>query len=268
MRYAMDKLDITTNNLYINRIINVFESYIIGFDRFIDITRSNDAFVYVISGICTYKFNNDYELTAKEGDILYLSKDSEYTINLRTDEYKYILCNFEFNCSELRKSGLYISKNKHNTEILFRKLLHEYEKLTELSISNCMSVLYNIYSSIQYDTSIYMPNSIKSKIIDSKEYIDKNFQDPSLSIAMLAERLNISDVYFRKLFKNQYNILPSQYIKLVRLNNAKKLMTNHFLSLEECAVRSGFSSLQYFCRIFKKSTGTTPSQYRTKNNQP
>jgi AraC-like DNA-binding protein len=37
-----------------------------------------------------------------------------------------------------------------------------------------------------------------------------------------------------------------------------------FLSLEECAIDSGFSSVQYFCRVFKKVMSITPAQYRRK----
>ena len=72
----------------------------------------------------------------------------------------------------------------------------------------------------------------------------------------------MSNVYFRSLFKAQYHLSPSQYIISVRLKNAKSLMKYSFLTLEECALQSGFSSLQYFCRVFKKYTGMTPSEYR------
>lgn len=35
-----------------------------------------------------------------------------------------------------------------------------------------------------------------------------------------------------------------------------------FLTLEECALQSGFSTVQYFTRCFKKATGPTPAAYR------
>lgn len=43
---------------------------------------------------------------------------------------------------------------------------------------------------------------------------------------------------------------------------ARELMTYSFLTLEDCALQSGFSSLQYFCRVFKKGYGITPAKYR------
>ena len=80
----------------------------------------------------------------------------------------------------------------------------------------------------------------------------------------LAEKIGISEVYLRKLFKAQYGITPSNYLISVRLENAKKLMRYPFITLEECALQSGFSSLQYFCRLFKKETGISPGKYRKK----
>ena len=61
---------------------------------------------------------------------------------------------------------------------------------------------------------------------------------------------------------NRYALSPSQYIISVRLNKAKELMRSPFLSLEAVAQESGFSSPQYFSRVFKKETGMTPYAYR------
>ena len=74
----------------------------------------------------------------------------------------------------------------------------------------------------------------------------------------------MSQVYFRKLFREAWGCTPSQYAVSVRLQRAKALMEYPFLTLEECAEQSGFSSLQYFCKVFKKEVGTTPSKYRKK----
>ena len=101
-----------------------------------------------------------------------------------------------------------------------------------------------------------------NKIVSAKEYIDANFADITLSITTLAEQAEISEAYFRKLFKKTYHMSPSQYIRIARIKAAKKLLHYNFLTLEECSIKSGFSSVQYFCRVFKKETGMTPSEYK------
>ena len=48
------------------------------------------------------------------------------------------------------------------------------------------------------------------------------------------------------------------------VKKAKELLEYPFMSTEECARQSGFLSLEYFCREFKKATGITPAEYRKK----
>ena len=126
-----------------------------------------------------------------------------------------------------------------------------------------MSILYSIYGLLQQDTQkSYLGKSKEMNMIEAKRYIDENFSLPELSISLLAEKNEMSEVYLRKLFRARYGISPSKYLVSVRLKNAKKLMKYQFQTLEECAQQSGFSSLQYFCRLFKKETGISPGKYR------
>ena len=126
-----------------------------------------------------------------------------------------------------------------------------------------MSILYSIYSALQKSTAHgYIGKNNESVIADAKSYIDENFKSTMLSICELARRAGISEVYLRRLFKARYGISPQKYINSVRIENAKRLMKYHFLTLDECARESGFSSLQYFCRIFKEAEGISPGNYR------
>ena len=126
-----------------------------------------------------------------------------------------------------------------------------------------MSILYGIYSILQQDAhKKYLGKNKENKAAEAMRYIDENFTLPEFSISLLAEKIGMSEVYIRKLFKAQYGISPSKYLISIRLENAKKLMKYPFLTLEECALQSGFSSLQYFCRLFKKETGISPGKYK------
>ena len=79
---------------------------------------------------------------------------------------------------------------------------------------------------------------------------------------LIAKKLGITEVYFRKLFQAAYNVSPSQYMIYARIERAKNLMETSGFSMEDCALQSGFSSVQYFNRAFKKVTGFTPATYR------
>lgn len=256
-------MDISKNNLYIDKIIKVIKSKNTHSRKLLHVNdRHSDAFVYIISGSCTYTFDDGYSFTVKSGDILYLAYRSVYTMYIHTNDYMFIFCDFEFEENSVRNSSVYSSKNTENALALFNKLFYYYNSAEVNSFSKCMSLLYDVYSIIKLTSDrMYIFKSAQSKIALAKNKIDSDYNNPSLSVQALAEYAGMSEVYFRKLFKSQYDISPSEYITLIRLKNAKELMRYPFLSLKECALQSGFTTQQYFARVFKKKEGMSPSKY-------
>lgn len=259
----MKKTDIMQESLCIQRILSVIQGKIPS-NKILSVKgRHSDAFVYVISGSCTYRFDDKIEFTANAGDVFYLPYQSIYTMHIRTGDYNYIFCDFEFAETAARCSALYSNQELKNINNLFIKLLNRHNSSASNAYTESMSILYGIYSTLQQNTQkSYLDESKKRDMIIAKQHIDESFNHPELSISQLAEKIGISEVYLRKLFKAQYGVSPSSYLISIRLENAKKLMKYPFLTLEECALQSGFSSLQYFCRLFKKETGSSPGKYR------
>lgn len=260
----MKKIDIAQENLCIQRIISVIRNQNRNHHKLLPVKgRHCDAFVYVISGSCTYRFDDNIEFTVMTGDVFYLPYKSVYTMYIHTDDYKFVFCDFEFAEPSERHSALYSHQDLKNVDSLFFKLLNRYRASAKNTYIECMSILYSIYGLLQQNTQkSYIGKSKERSMIEARCYIDENFHLPEFSISQLAEKIKICEVYLRKLFRAQYGISPSKYLISVRLKNAKKLMKYPFLTLEECALQSGFSSLQYFCRLFKKETGISPGKYR------
>lgn len=265
----MKKINIAYENLYFKKLINVLSTKLNNSKQISVHGRHSDAFVFVTAGSCTYTFDDGYTICVREGDLLYLAHHAVYKMNIHTPIYKSIYCDFEFAEDCPRKSDVYYPEIISDTENLFLKLFKFHKNVGKNSFQNCMSVLYDIYGVISSSvvTEYLAPTSI-AKLNEAKLYIDSNYSDPQISVTSLAQKSGVSEVYFRKLFKIHYGISPIQYIKSIRLKRAKELLSYPFVSLEECAVQSGFLSLQYFCREFKKATGLTPSQYRKKKQMP
>lgn len=261
----MGEADIIRRTFCIKRIISVVKGENPHHHKLLSVNgRHSDAFVYVISGSCTYGSDNGMEFTATPGDVLYLPYRSVYTMYIHTEDYRFIFCDLEFDAAAEERGGLYCSHGVKNAGALFEKLYNRYRSPSQSSQAECMSVLYGIYGAIQQsEQHAYIDRSRKKDMMDAVRYIDGNFRNADMSVAMLAEGCGISEVYFRKLFKARYGLAPSKYLLTVRLDNAKKLMKYPFLTLEECAIQSGFSSLQYFCRAFKKENGISPGRYRS-----
>ena len=77
---------------------------------------------------------------------------------------------------------------------------------------------------IMNEDQVHMKPSTESKIKKVREYIDTHFANNMLSIPLLAEEAEISEVYLRKLFKQQYHIRPR--IQLMCIGYTFKL-TSH-----------------------------------------
>ena len=95
--------------------------------------------------------------------------------------------------------------------------------------------------------------------------ISNNYGDATLTNASLAAKCNVSEVYFRKLFTRHFGISPKQFIIDLRIQKAKQLLAEGAWSVSVVSETCGFSNPYHFCRLFKKRTGITPSEYRKAN---
>jgi len=143
----------------------------------------------------------------------------------------------------------------------------DFEKLEKLSIfSNnnlkMKSIFYDILS------RLFAENILEDNVISPAiKYIEKNYSNPALNNDILASVCNISEVYFRRIFKEKLNISPKQYILDIRIKRAKQLLENGSLTVTAIAEECGFSSVYHFCRSFKTITGITPTQFTKQNKK-
>lgn len=72
---------------------------------------------------------------------------------------------------------------------------------------------------------------------------------------------------FRKLFKSETGYSPHQYHLNLRINKAKELLQTTELNIKEIAYQTGFESEFYFSKLFRKKSGISPTDYRTKKRQ-
>ena len=259
----MKTIDISEENLIIKSLISVIKGKNTKHHKNLLVNgRRSDAFVYFLSGRCEYRFDSGLEFTAREGDVFYLPCNSVYSMYIMSEFCEFIFCDFEFD-GKNASAALYPREYLGNINSSFVKLLNVFKTAKRGGNAECMSIIYSILSTLQKSTErVYLPKNSKRIVSDAERFMQENFNDSELSIPIVASRYGISEVYFRKLFKTEKGVSPIKFLTSLRLNNAKKLMEYPFLSLEECAVQSGFASLQYFSRVFKKELGTTPGKYR------
>lgn len=95
------------------------------------------------------------------------------------------------------------------------------------------------------------------------EYIMRNF-DEDISLSQVAAMANMGLTTFCNFFKENYRVTFIEYLNIIRVGHACKLLSSNDQTIAEIAYSCGFSTLANFNRQFKKYKGMTPSQYRKK----
>ncbi len=145
---------------------------------------------------------------------------------------------------ELEEELVAILEETYSKEILL-------EKLEKLVVDN----FYHEQSQSVNKTKIAM---------QIKEYIDANYMRV-INNHTLSELYGYVPAHLRELFRKQYQVSPMDYLQEIRLKKSEELLVgNQTLSLKEIAELVGFKDPLYFSKVFRKSYGMSPSEYRKK----
>lgn len=136
----------------------------------------------------------------------------------------------------------------------------EHHSLTEL-LSNKYITDIITYSFTEHQVA--KENSFSYKLSQIRDYIDLNFQN-KISLDYLSKEFYVSKFHLSREFKRAYNITIGNYILSRRISNAKRLLRFTDDSIETVSIQCGIPEAGYFIKVFKKSEGMTPLEYRKK----
>lgn len=95
------------------------------------------------------------------------------------------------------------------------------------------------------------------------DFINESFCE-DISTSSLSRKFGYDETYFCRRFKKVTGLTPTVYIRILRLEKAKKLIKKGGLSISDVAAACVFSDAGYFTRCFKKHFGVTPQEYGAK----
>lgn len=113
---------------------------------------------------------------------------------------------------------------------------------------------------------ISAPNgNIRNEILMSAlNYIEDNLKT-DFSVRELAAVSGVSQQYLGRLFRQAISASPAEYIIERRIRESMRLLTETDMRIADISRICGFSSAGYFCAVFRKTEGMTPSEYRNGN---
>ncbi|MGN0795126.1 MAG: helix-turn-helix domain-containing protein, partial [Aristaeellaceae bacterium] len=83
-----------------------------------------------------------------------------------------------------------------------------------------------------------------------------------ISLSVLAEQFHLNPQYISQLFKSEIGVGFLAYLTNIRMEKAKKLLLSTSLPISGVAEQAGYGDYRVFTKVFKKTEGSTPSQYR------
>ncbi|MBE6777100.1 MAG: helix-turn-helix transcriptional regulator [Ruminococcaceae bacterium] len=198
---------------------------------------------------------NTFEL--KDKSICYFPAGADYT-RISNHENTIVIHFNSFGYS-YKEIEMFSPKQYEKIESLFKEILDVWKKRSRGYRYTCTALFYQIFAEIYRQN--YKGNAINPKIRDAVRYINHNFTDAELTVNVAAEKSNMSEVYFRKLFKEEFSVSPKKYIINLRIKQAAALIAMGYYSLSEVSEKSGFTDYKYFSTEFKRIMGVSPSKY-------
>ena len=106
-------------------------------------------------------------------------------------------------------------------------------------------------------------SSRKKIVMQAIEFMKDNFSDIDLSLKSVANNVAVSAGYLSAIFKSESGTNFNQYLSMLRIDEAKKLLATTDLTVYDIAYRTGHANAHYFSLNFKKQTSQTPTDYRS-----
>lgn len=94
-----------------------------------------------------------------------------------------------------------------------------------------------------------------------RSHLDQHYAE-KLNLDELSEQFHINKYTLIRKFKQEYGLSIFTYLLTLRINHAKNELRFSQKSIEKIGLESGFGEIYYFSRVFKKTEGISPSDYR------
>ena len=238
--------------------------------------------VYIDSGEARITAENEV-FTLSQGEI-YFHKPNEYHAISTDDFANSIIVSFEchspamaaleskkLSLSETEKTLLrtIVTESSHCfsdklSDVHLRKLNRSNlapfasEQMIKTSIEQLLIILIRRVN--QGVTTTSPPKTAKSISERIKQILVENVYT-EISLSRIASELFFSVTYIKTTFKKSTGKTVMQYLAELKIEEAKKLISQDCYTFMEIAYKLGYSSLHYFSRQFKKVTSMTPTQY-------
>lgn len=252
-------------NKYLKKAMDYFLvqkfDYSLGHDDTFKIPRPSMNLVYVESGFVIIRHNDD-EIFVPQNNFIFIPQSSIYSATWHGSQivlhYKLFGSRAFYLDNDCPIQTFSLPDSANAKSILYYLL--NFNDESESGAYAFLSKFYSLLSSA-YDKIVFTPSRNDLVVVDAVKYIENNF-DKKLYVHELARLCNLSDTQFYSEFKKITGYSPIQYKNIILVQHVQNSLIETRDSIKHIVRKYNFSSLYYFCKLFKSLTGKTPSEYR------
>lgn len=234
--------------------------------------RIDYQLIYVASGKAHFYFEDREELVTAGHMVLYRPREVQKYVYYGTDQTEVYWVHFTGSDVKniLRQYG--ISDNMHifycgallEYQSLFRLMIQElqmcredYQELLAMMLRHILILIHRQMNNVKKADSGFMTEEIDLAVSYFNEYYNTD-----ICIEEYAASRHMSTSWFIRNFRKYTGFTPMQYILEIRISNAESLLEATEYNITEISRIVGYENPLYFSRLFKKSKGLSPSEYR------
>ena len=148
----------------------------------------------------------------------------------------------------------------------FEKIIKE-QKAQDIHFEKIVSILMQelftkISRFVKQDFVLSLPDHAQ-KLRELRTDVHENFSN-RWTIGNMAEIMGLSSSRFASLYKQIFNISPTEDLIRTRIDQSKKMLSSTKVSIKRVSSACGFESVHYFHRAFKKRIGMTPKHFQNR----
>lgn len=281
---------------------NVFQSFFATLDEYIK--NYSHFYIFVGSIVANMQDMHKSYASASSLDTLSFFKDYNSVIYFEEVPHKTCATidpnaysAFKRNLNNEDKQAVLSDINNITSEFMLNcgtdinEIKNVYNKLLLHIFNFCHSRNINLNNSVNENTSFntilqfnnifeikhYMLEIIKDVFLCLKEkniynepalniikYINEHYNSYDLSLEDISKNTFLTPAYICVIFKDFTGKTVNKYITEYRIMQAKELLKDSNIKMNDIALKVGYRDGNYFAKIFKKETGYSPSEYRRK----
>jgi len=188
----------------------------------------------------------------------------EFELGRLDSDMAHLLNQQHFNDTKVIELNLF---DAGNVRKLLRRMLYEQSQgniINLVAMRIYLAELLLVLLRTRKESSITDANALRAERL--RKYIDTHYFEIA-DANSIAQKIGISTRHMNTIFKEQYDMTPMNYLNEVRMEIAKKFLSESDKDIASICFEVGFEALSTFYRRFKDYTNLSPQKFRMKHSQ-